>query len=547
MDEVRDARKSDAGATHAGRAQGCEYGVPGSREERERVRAVVREYSGRHRLVPPLTLEELKTHAGAISAEFHVAPEHLDFVTVLIGNELWSGTVAGVPYERRILLLPQCLRTRGKCKATLDEYGLVCEECGQCALGEFQREAEALGYVVLISEGTTVVTRLLEQGKVDAVIGVSCLSALERSFPHMSAEAIPGIAIPLCRDGCNATGVDVEWVHEAIRLRTEGGWAGRLDLDELKEEVQAWFTREALEKYLAGSQSRTERIALNWIAKEGKRWRPFLTASVYKALTISQAEIPESVLMTAIAVECFHKASLVHDDIEDNDAFRYGDMTLHQQHGVPIALNAGDFLIGEGYSLIVKSTDDVLQREKMFAVAAEGHRSLSLGQGEELCWVNDEEPPTPAAMLEVFKLKTAPAFEVALHLGGICAGITPQASAVLQEFSKSLGIAYQIHDDLVDFDNSQSGKGLRFSLLTAIAYENAGETEKEFIRQAWRDTLRKGGDSAEVKNLICDLHSIERARQLYEHYKNEAIRSLNPLDNAHLKGLLRRIVGRILD
>ena len=47
----------------------------------------------------------------------------------------------------------------------------------------------------------------------------------------------------------------------------------------------------------------------------------------------------------AVAVECFHKASLVHDDIEDNDAERYGEPALHSQHGVPVALNAGDLLI----------------------------------------------------------------------------------------------------------------------------------------------------------------------------------------------------------
>ena len=53
-------------------------------------------------------------------------------------------------------------------------------------------------------------------------------------------------------------------------------------------------------------------------------------------------------------MECFHKASLIHDDIEDDDAQRYGEPTLHVEHGVPVALNVGDLLIGEGYRLLAE-------------------------------------------------------------------------------------------------------------------------------------------------------------------------------------------------
>ena len=54
----------------------------------------------------------------------------------------------------------------------------------------------------------------------------------------------------------------------------------------------------------------------------------------------------------ALAIEALHKASLVHDDIEDDDEFRYGRPTLHRVHGVAQAVNVGDFLIGLGYRLI---------------------------------------------------------------------------------------------------------------------------------------------------------------------------------------------------
>ena len=110
-----------------------------------------------------------------------------DFATLIINNELWRNTIAAVPYERRIFLLPQCLRDSKDCPAQMDQMGLLCRQCGRCVIGMLHEKAEKLGYVVLVAEGTTVVTQLLEQGKVAAVVGVSCLSVLEKAFPYMAA------------------------------------------------------------------------------------------------------------------------------------------------------------------------------------------------------------------------------------------------------------------------------------------------------------------------------------------------------------------------
>ena len=82
--------------------------------------------------------------------------------------------------------------------------------------------------------------------------------------------------------------------------------------------------------------------------RAGKRWRPFLTASVVQSLVeTSQDGWSEDLKRICVAVECFHKASLIHDDIEDEDDQRYGEQTLHASHGVAVALNVGDLLVGE--------------------------------------------------------------------------------------------------------------------------------------------------------------------------------------------------------
>ena len=113
------------------------------------------------------------------------------------------------------------------------------------------------------------------------------------------------------------------------------------------------------------------------LAKAGKRWRPFLSVCVFQAFQEDpDGPLPEELRAAAIAVECFHKASLIHDDIEDGDALRYGEKTLHEEYGVPVALNAGDFLLGEGYRMIAELDTGSRQRAGMLKVAAAGHRTL---------------------------------------------------------------------------------------------------------------------------------------------------------------------------
>jgi hypothetical protein len=199
---------------------------------------------------------------------------------------------------------------------------------------------------VLVAEGSAIVMSLIQTGKIEAIVGVSCLSVLERAFPYMEAAAIPGVAVPLLQDDCIDTTVDLDWVWDYIHLSSDDT-TRRLDLGALREEVDFWFTPASLPLIMGAANGETECIARDWLMRAGKRWRPFLAVSVYQALRENPtAALPEDVRKIAVAVECFHKASLIHDDIEDNDSQRYGEKTLHEEHGVAVALNVGDLLIG---------------------------------------------------------------------------------------------------------------------------------------------------------------------------------------------------------
>ena len=526
--------------------------IPQTIVERNHFLQVVRHYVAEFNPVPPMPADELKVHADRIVQMLQCDPIYRDYVGVLTNNEMWREQLAAVPYERRLLLLPKCLRVESKCPAPFDEFGLLCKQCGLCTIQDLQAEAEKLGYATLVAEGSAIVMSLIQTGKIEAIVGVSCLSVLERAFPYMEAAAIPGVAIPLLQDDCIDTTVDLYWVWEYIHLTTDDK-TRRLDLGALRDEVDFWFSPASLDTIMGNGEGETERIAREWLGRAGKRWRPFLTVYTFQALRKdTDSPLPNDIKKIAVAVECFHKASLIHDDIEDQDALRYGEKTLHEEYGTAVALNVGDLLIGEGYRLIGASKVSAEQKEQMLLVASQGQRELCRGQGAELCWARTPMPLTQHQVLDIFRKKTAPAFEVALRFGALYAGTEQheEVENVLKTYSEALGIAYQIRDDLSDI--GANGKtndlaGLRPSLLLAIAHEKARDAQKELISSVWHRELPIGSTFEQIEQLYGELGADARARTLLETYKEEAIRCLTQLETPNLKGLLRRVIGKIFN
>lgn len=500
--------------------------------------------------VPPLTLDELREHTAEVLSKSGVDSKFKDYAAILVSNAAWRDTLAKIPYDRRLLLLPKCLREEEKCPAPFDEFGLLCKECGLCSIQDLTVEAERLGYAVLVAEGSAIVRQMIETGKIEAVVGVSCINVLEKSFPHMEAAAIPGVAIPLLQDDCINTTVDLDWVWDLIHL-TSNDKTYRLDLDALKKEVQGWFGTPSLTVLMGEPSDPTSALARGWLARDGKRWRPYLAACAYMALQSDRHDAPPpapaDLKKLAVAVECFHKASLIHDDIEDGDLKRYGTSTLHAEVGIPVALNVGDFLLGEGYRLIGELSVDPATKVDMLRTAAAGHLTLSRGQGRELSWTRDPGPLASIEVLDIFRQKTAPAFEVALSLGAFLGGADAETHEVLRKYSESLGIAYQVRDDIEDSTgkgDSDDLVGRRPSLIFAIALKRAEEgAEKEFLRSLFKpDAPPVNG---EYHRILKERKAVEKAEELLEAYKEDAIRSLRFLANPTLKGLLRRVVGKI--
>jgi geranylgeranyl diphosphate synthase type II len=530
--------------------------IPQTVQERTSLKGWIAQYveANRRAIVPPLVLDELKNHADVIMQARGIDPNYRDYVGILLSNEAWREQLATVPYERRLLLLPKCLRVEDKCPAPFDEFGLLCKQCGLCTIQELQEEAERLGYAVLVAEGSALVMSLIQTGKIDAIVGVSCISVLERAFPYMEAAAIPGIAIPLLQDDCKDTTVDLEWIWDVIHLTSDDS-TRRLDLDGLRKQVDTWFTADALREVLGpeeGGPGGADSIAREWLGRAGKRWRPFLTVCAWKALQDDpNAALSDDLRKAAVAVECFHKASLIHDDIEDDDSARYGEPTLHMEHGTAIALNVGDLLVGEGYRLLAECESvHASVRGEMIKIASAGHRTLCLGQGAELTWAHAPAPLAPLQVVEIFRRKTAPAFEVALRIGAALADADDDVHRTLTKYSEALGIAYQIKDDLEDLDEGHAGddvRALRPSLPLAIAFERAKGDQRALLEQIWRRSVTAADEEtfAQVRRIVTEIGAEERCRGLLDAYKEQAIRALPELEEASLKGLLRRVIGKV--
>src|SRR3954469_10499138 len=244
------------------------HNIPQTAMQRTQILQAVRQYVAEHKPVPPLPSDELKVHADKLVAALECDPVYRDYVGVLISNEMWREPLASVPFERRLLLMPKCLRVESKCPAPFDEFGLLCKQCGLCTIQDFQNEAEKLGYAVLVAEGSAIVMSLIQTGKIEAIVGISCLPVLERTFPYVEAAAIPAVAIPLLQDDCIDTTVDLDWVWDYIHL-TSDDKTRRLNLNALHAEVREWFSRESLDALLGQTHDKSEEIGRDWLARAG--------------------------------------------------------------------------------------------------------------------------------------------------------------------------------------------------------------------------------------------------------------------------------------
>lgn len=515
--------------------------VPQQTDQRNEILRLVKNYFLNSNLVPPISYNRLKEIAEEICEKNSLSDNFLAFTMVCCGNEVWKKVIASIPFERRILLLPECLKNSKECNASKDSFGILCESCGSCSIDSILIEAEDMGYVTVVTEGTTIAQKLIEEGNVDAIIGVGCMEALEKLFYSVSKFAIPSIGVPLLYNGCKDTATDKQWLLSELRNIDLNTQQKHLNLNHLLKRIKKIFSKHELIRVLGQPKGKSEEIALNYLEIGGQRLRPFFTSMIYKAFEKEYNISTDEKL--AIAIECFHKASLIHDDIEDDDTERYGQKAIHAEYGVPVAINTGDYLLGLGYKLISSCNIEASRLAECMKVASDGHVALASGQGHELVSVNNNSIPTLDEVIEIFLYKTAAAFKVSMLLGSCAAGINGETKKLLSEICNSIGIAYQIKDDLSDYKGAKGDIIHRkFSIILSLLMEETTEDEKDSVLTAISNKQEQI-----LLSRIDELSIIDKTIMLLKQYLTKALESLESLDNLAAKLALHESIGKIFD
>jgi len=249
---------------------------------------------------------------------------------------------------------------------------------------------------------------------------------------------------------------------------------------------------------------------------------------------------PSELNHLALSVECFHKASLIHDDIEDNDRSRYGKETIHARYGVPVALNIGDLLLGEGYRIIADCNLAPEITRDLLKVISKGHKALSLGQGAELLAQYSSEILSMNEIIYIFENKTSAAFRVSLLIGAIVGGADEEALSQLDHFSHLIGIAYQLKDDLEDFiPGNESSEIQVHSAFISMLSEKADKADLQILKEA---IIVK---NAIVVGELVDKYSVREALlALLKDYLHKTEICLENIQNIRLKLALYEIVGK---
>lgn len=211
-----------------------------------------------------------------------------------------------------------------------------------------------------------------------------------------------------------------------------------------------------------------EDIALEFCRRGGKRLRPRLCMAAFRAAG-GGASAAGRIDALCEAVECFHKASLIHDDIQDGDEDRYGRPAVWKEHGVAVAIATGDWLVAHGYNLIIQS--GFPNALDMMKATVASHVALCEGQGDDLLSPQPStltpqlSPPNSHPYLSICERKTGEAFALAAELGALAAGAD---GAPYRRYGLDFGILFQLRDDLADGEAPEGADALADELARKL-------------------------------------------------------------------------------
>lgn len=266
------------------------------------------------------------------------------------------------------------------------------------------------------------------------------------------------------------------------------------------------------------------------ISAGGKRLRPLLTVASARACG-GEGDI-SAALKLAASVEFIHTATLLHDDIVDGSEMRRGKVAAHLIWGSASSVLVGDFLFARAFELMVE-TDSI----KALGVLATASSVIAEGEVLQLTRSHDVNLDEDT-YLQIIRAKTAELFAAAAETGALGVGVSAERVAAMREYGMSLGIAFQLADDALDYGATSEALGKnagddfnegKVTLPLLLAIERTKDTHAEF----WTRTVDKGerteGDFDIALNLMRECGAITGTLDRAYEYADQAKAALSIL------------------
>ncbi len=287
-------------------------------------------------------------------------------------------------------------------------------------------------------------------------------------------------------------------------------------------------------------------ISEHLLQSGGKRIRPTLTLLFAKLFGY---HFGNRHIELASCVELIHMASILHDDVVDESKLRRGKETANNVWGNKSSILVGDYLFSKSFQIMVKDEDFSVMK-----TIADASQSLAKGEVMQLSLINNLDT-SKEKYLKVIEGKTAGLFSAASVLGGI---ITKQKQATLNYlslFGNYLGVAFQILDDVLDYDfpSSNFGKKIgddfkegKVTLPLLIAYNKSNEKEKLFWKKVIEELNQEKNDLKKALDIITKYNSLSEAKNCAQIYSEKAKEILKKLPQNNINSALCEICDFVL-
>ena len=280
------------------------------------------------------------------------------------------------------------------------------------------------------------------------------------------------------------------------------------------------------------------------VSAGGKRLRPMLVLLFSRALGF---EGPERFEMAA-TVEFIHTATLLHDDVVDESSLRRGRQTANALFGNAASVLVGDFLYSRAFQMMVS-----VERMRVLEVLADATNVIA--EGEVLQLMNMHDPDISVEdYLRVIRYKTAKLFEASARIGAVLSGSDAALEAACAAYGQALGTAFQIADDLLDYEGTTAALGKNVgddlregkpTLPLLAAMSRGTPEERELIRHAIQNGEVERLD--EIVAIVRRTGALDITREAARAEAERAREHISALPSSQFKDALLRLTVLAVD